>query len=97
MAHLTIRFNTFLESILRVPPIFVLDEIFKSGFTFPFSLWTATSDNSTNFPNYAVDNIKEGGDGGHIFYALIFFTIFKYIVSCVGKLYDYIIKEYIII
>lgn len=86
MAHLTVRFNTFIESILRVPPIFVLDEIFKSGFSFPFSLWTTVDDSSVaNISNLISTS---GGEirVENVLYTSLLFTIFKFILSVIGCL-----------
>lgn len=86
MAHLTVRFNTFIDSILRVPPIFVLDEIFKSGFSFTFSFWTTADDSSV--ANISNLTSTYGGEIGveNVLYTSLLFTIFKFILSVIGKL-----------
>lgn len=82
MSHLTVRFNTFIESILRVPPIFVLDEIFKSGFSSPFSIWsTPVDDVGTNYTNPAMRNTSTD----QFVYTTLFLTLLKFVVSFIGK------------
>lgn len=82
MAHLTVRFSTFIESILRVPPLFVLDEIFKSGFTFPFNLWDSNDDSSLP-ANQAADG--DSIDFSGVFYAAILFPLTKFVISLICK------------
>ena len=96
MSHLTVRFNTFIESILRVPPIFVLDEIFKSGFSFPFSLWSSEMDLSMK--NYTSPAMKVGS-GDQFLYTTLFLTTLKFLLSFIGESIDYfeqIIKTFIL-
>ena len=86
MAHLTVRFNSFIESILRVPPIFVLDEIFRSGFNYPFSLWNSADYSQIGNVSNA-DISKESVDGTieHVFYSSPLFATFRFTVSLFGE------------
>lgn len=87
MSHITVRFNTFIESVLRVPPIFVLDEIFKSGFNFPFFLWT--SENGVDFSIYnstsSVAAAAVNVNVDHSLYTSLIVTASKYLLSLLGK------------
>lgn len=84
MAHLAVRFNTFIEGILRVPPIFILDEIFKSGFTFPFSLWTSSTDGIDISSVVLTHNDPKILMGNSLNVSLLF-TVFKFVVSFIGE------------
>ncbi|XP_065226508.1 protein TRC8 homolog [Planococcus citri] len=88
MSHLTVRFNTFIESILRVPPIFVLDEIFKSGFSFPFSLWSSEVDMAAK--NFTASTMK-GGSVDQFFYTTLFLTTLKFLLSFIGCICTFLV------
>lgn len=84
MAHLTVRFNTFVESILRVPPIFVLDEIFKSGFNYPFSLWYSPDKVQVEVGSRINEEAVVVGVE-NVLYTSLLFASFKVVISLIGE------------
>lgn len=71
-----------LCNLLRVPPIFIMDELFKSSFGLPEFADIVFPVNNV-FANSTVGEIEIGESAN--FYKAIFLSFFKIIVSCLSK------------
>lgn len=69
-------------NLLRVPPIFIMDELFKSSFGFPDFADVIFPVNNA-FPNSTVGQIEIGESAQY--YKAIFLSFIKIIVSCLSK------------
>ena len=79
------RLLVAVEVILRVPPLFVIDELLPSGFDFPQQTDSAASlENS----NSTLHDLSFGGSASYDaqFYKFLILAIVKFFLSCLGKL-----------
>lgn len=75
-----------VEVVLRVPPLFVVDEFLKISLGLPVS----SGEEVLVLSNVTVDHVDiPETDGNYYdanFYNAFFFTFFKFVVCCLGKL-----------
>jgi len=69
--------------LFRVPPIFIMDELFKTSFGFP-ELTDIVFPANNDFVNSTLSQIEIGESAQY--YKAIFLSFIKIIVSCLSKL-----------
>lgn len=73
-----------IEVILRVPPLFVIDELSSTGFDFPEQVDSSTpvENNNSTLSDFS---FGVGATYDAQFYKFLIFAIIKTLLSCLGK------------
>jgi len=69
-------------NLLRVPPIFIMDELFKTSFGFP-DLADIVFPANNDFVNSTLSQIEIGESAQY--YKAIFLSLIKIIISCLSE------------
>lgn len=87
MMSLRSKALALVEVLLRVPPLFVVDEFLKVSLGLPVN----TAEEASLFTNVTIDHINVSDSETNYydanFYNAFVFTLFKFFVCCLGKFY----------
>lgn len=83
-----LRVRDLIDVLLRVPPLFLIDELLRIGLGIPFQTeheLDPQNDNST-FQDFSAGDVEISGPSYDAeFYTFLVITILKFTASCTGK------------